>query len=33
MNPWINFPEITPAKAGFQADLPAPVSYVIEVFG
>ncbi len=30
MNPWINFPEITPAKAGFQTDLPSPISYVIE---
>ncbi len=30
MNPWINFPEIAPAKAGFQSKLPSKISYVIE---
>ena len=30
MNPWINFPDITPAQAGFQANLPSKISYVIE---
>jgi hypothetical protein len=30
MNPWINFPDITPAQAGFQETLPSKISYVIE---
>ncbi|MEX0916532.1 MAG: hypothetical protein WDZ44_00270 [Candidatus Spechtbacterales bacterium] len=30
MNPWINFPSITPAKAGFQKKLPGRVEWVIE---
>lgn len=30
MNPWINFPEIIPAQAGFQETLPSKISYVIE---
>lgn len=29
MNPWINFPLITPAKSGFQSDLPGKVQLVI----
>lgn len=30
MNPWINFPNITPAKAGFQKSLPGKINWVIE---
>jgi hypothetical protein len=30
MNPWINFPDILPGKAGFQETLPSKISYVIE---
>lgn len=29
MNPWINFPEINPAKAGFQKKLPSKAKWVI----
>jgi hypothetical protein len=29
MNPWINFPYISPAKSGFQKELPGDVSYII----
>lgn len=29
MDPWINFPNINPAKAGFRKRLPAEVQYVI----
>lgn len=29
MNPWINFPEITPAKSGFSKRLPARPTYAI----
>lgn len=29
MNPWINFPVITPAKAGFARKLPGKVQWVI----
>lgn len=31
MNPWINFPNINPAKAGFQRKLPAKVRWVIGI--
>jgi len=30
MNPWINFPLINPAKAGFQKKLPGKIRWVIE---
>lgn len=29
MNPWVNFPEITPARAGFQKRLPGKVVWVM----
>lgn len=29
MNPWINFPEMTPAKAGIQKNMDQKISYVI----
>ena len=29
MNPWINFPKITPAKAGFQKKLPGVAQWII----
>ena len=29
MNPWINFPIITPAKSGFQKNLPAKAKWII----
>lgn len=29
MNPWVNYPEIAPAKSGRVARLPAPVDYAI----
>ncbi|MBS3170842.1 hypothetical protein J4223_03625 [Candidatus Woesearchaeota archaeon] len=29
MNPWINFPSITPVKAGFQKKLPGKAQWVI----
>ncbi len=32
MNPWINYPNITPAKAGFQVKLPGGASYIIFPF-
>lgn len=30
MNPWINYPHINPAKAGFRKTLPSKASWVIE---
>ena len=33
MNPWINFPSITPAQSGFQQKLPGKPKWVIENFG
>lgn len=30
MNPWINYPNISPAKAGYQEKLPGCISWVIE---
>lgn len=30
MNPWINYPNINPAKAGFQKTLPKKIDWVIE---
>jgi hypothetical protein len=32
MNPWANFPNIVPAKAGIQRSLPGKVAYVIMRF-
>lgn len=29
MNPWVNFPEITPAKSAIVKELPGPASYAI----
>jgi hypothetical protein len=29
MNPWINFPLISPAKSGFQSNLPGKIQWVI----
>ena len=29
MNPWINFPNITPAKSGFQKNLPGNIQWII----
>lgn len=29
MNPWINFPTISPAKSGFQKTLPAKIQWII----
>ena len=31
MNPWMNYPNINPARAGFQKELPGKVDWVIEV--
>ena len=31
MNPWINFPIINPAKAGFQKKLPGRARWIIEI--
>ncbi len=31
MNPWINYPNVNPAKAGFQKTLPGKVRWVIEI--
>ncbi len=31
MNPWINYPNINPAKAGFQKTLPEKIDWVIEM--
>jgi hypothetical protein len=31
MNPWINHPNINPAKAGFQTELPGKIDWVIEI--
>ena len=31
MNPWINYPHINPAKAGFQKTLPGKARWVIEI--
>lgn len=31
MNPWINFPYINPAKAGFQKKIPGQIKWIIEV--
>ena len=31
MNPWINFPYINPAKAGFQKILPGQIKWVITI--
>jgi len=30
MNPWVNYPNINPAKAGFQKELPGKIGWVIE---
>ncbi len=29
MNPWINYPIITPAQSGFQATIPGKIGYII----
>ena len=31
LNPWINYPNITPAKAGFQKTLPSKIRWIIVV--
>ena len=31
MNPWINYPDINPAKAGFQKRLPSRARWVIDI--
>ena len=31
MNPWINYPNINPAKAGFQKTLPGKVKWVVKI--
>ncbi len=31
MNPWINYPYINPAKAGFQKRLPGKAKWIIEI--
>jgi len=31
MNPWINYPEITPARSGFQTKLPGKIDWIIEI--
>jgi ABC-type bacteriocin/lantibiotic exporter with double-glycine peptidase domain len=32
MNPWINYPNINPAKSGFQKTLPGRVVWIIKIF-
>ena len=29
MNPWINYPQIKPAKAGFQQKIPGKIQWII----
>lgn len=29
MNPWINYPSISPARAGFQKRLPGEVQWIL----